>query len=160
MEHVKYKIQTIRSEADVFLSSCSSHGCCSGSDELYSHRSPSSFCGGGFGFLICSACGGKHCMIYQSLETACMTAAGSLLCRAAANAGWRGLREVTSACREAAVKSRLACWKRQQSGRPSAPPIYHFLNFFRCSASRHCRSAIACSRLLALVPGARGVARR
>lgn len=57
--------------------------------------------------------------------------------------------EVTSASREAAVKSRLASWKRQQSGRnapassPSAPPTYHFLNFFRCSASRRCQRAIA-----------------
>lgn len=42
--------------------------------------------------LICSVCGGKHCMIYQSLEMAYMTAAGSPLSRAAANAGWRALR--------------------------------------------------------------------
>lgn len=53
--------------------------------------------------------------------------------------------EVTSASREAAVKSRLASWKRQQSGRsspassPSAPLTYHFLNFFRCSASHCCQ---------------------
>lgn len=72
--------------------------------------------------------------------------------------------EVTSACRQAAVKSRLASWKRQQSGRaassPPAPLTYHFLNFFRCSASRHCRGAIARPRLLALIPGARDVAQR
>lgn len=74
--------------------------------------------------------------------------------------------EVTSASQGAAVKSRLASWKRQQSGRnapassPSAPLTYHFLNFFRCSASCRCQRAIACSRLLALVPGARDVAQR
>lgn len=74
--------------------------------------------------------------------------------------------EVTSASREAAVKSRLASRKRQQSGRnapassPSAPPTYHFLNFFRCSASRRCQRAIARSRLLALIPAARDVAQR
>lgn len=74
--------------------------------------------------------------------------------------------EVTSASREAAVKSRLASWKRQQSGRsspassPSAPLTYHFLNFFRCSASHCCQRAIARSRLLALIPGACDVTQR
>lgn len=86
----------------------------------------------GFGFLLCTQCSTKHCMIYQRLETACRllqvsTEASNLhksIWQLLANAGWHSLclhewdhihkqgscGEVTSGCLEETLASHAAPW--------------------------------------------------
>lgn len=108
----------------------------------------------GFGLLLCTLCSSKHCMIYQRLETACMTAAGSPQRRGTTcikvfgcselmldGIGSVCMSEVISANMEAAVKSCLARRKRQQSKRNTrvasllfAFPLYPLLHPpFKCN---------------------------
>lgn len=77
----------------------------------------------GFGFLLCTQCSSKHCMIYQRLETACRllqvsTEASNLHKRFGSSLLMLDgivsvcMSEIISTNKEAAVKSRLAAWKR------------------------------------------------
>lgn len=119
----------------------------------------------GSGLLICSVCvcGGKHCMIYQSLETACMTASGCPLSRAAANAGWRGLHLHEWGHMEAGKPQWSHVWL---AGRDSSlgetrlhlHPLLPRLTIFSISLALLLPAAR--SRLLALIPVARDVAQR